>query len=111
LDDKVCHCRRYTKKTLRMLVQPRFSVEKLQYADSLGFIAALAFRLLRKDSTSLTAKSIRWYDKWIFPLSHLLDLLFHRFLGKNVFVICKKVPAECSHAIHTQPSPYLAGTE
>jgi SAM-dependent methyltransferase len=63
LDDKVCHYRRYTKKTLRTLVLPKFSIEKLQYADSLGFIAALTFRLLRKDSTSLTAKSIAWYDK------------------------------------------------
>jgi hypothetical protein len=94
LDDKVRHYRRYTKKTLRTLVWPKFSIEKLQYADSLGFIAALTFRLLRKDATSLTAKSIAWYDKWIFPLSRTLDILFHRFLGKNVFVICKKIPAD-----------------
>jgi len=94
LDDKVCHYRRYTKKTLRTLVLPKFSIETLQYADSIGFIAALTFRLLRKDSTSLTAKSIAWYDKWIFPLSRMLDILFHRFVGKNVFVICKKIPSD-----------------
>ena len=94
LDDKVRHYRRYTKKTLRTLVQPKFSIEKLQYADSLGFIAALTFRLLRKDARSLTAKSIAWYDTWIFPLSRMLDILFHRFLGKNVFIICKKIPVE-----------------
>jgi len=94
LDDKVCHYRRYTKKTLRALVQAKFSIEKLQYADSLGFIAALVFRLLRKESTSLTAESIAWYDKWIFPLSRVLDILFHPFFGKNVFVICKKIPSD-----------------
>jgi len=94
LDDKVCHYRRYTKNTLRALVRPKFSIEKLQYADSLGFIAALTFRLLRKDSTSLTAKSIAWYDKWIFPVSRVFDILFRRFLGKNVFVICKKIPCD-----------------
>ena len=93
LDDKVCHYRRYTKKTLRRLVQTQFSIKKLQYADSLGFIAALTFRLLRKESTSLTVKSIAWYDKWIFPLSRMLDVLFHRLFGKNVFVICKKIPS------------------
>jgi SAM-dependent methyltransferase len=96
LDDKICHYRRYSKKTLRTLVQPRFSIEKLQYADSLGFIAALTFRLLRKDSASLTAKSIAKYDKWIFPFSRVLDVLFHRFLGKNVFVICKKIRSDPS---------------
>jgi len=98
LDDKVCHYRRYTKKTLRKLVRPKFSIEKLQYADSLGFIAALTFRLLGKDSTSLTAESIGWYDKWVFPLSRILDILFDRFVGKNVFVICKKIPSEPSYA-------------
>src|SRR5262245_17361471 len=87
LDDKVCHYRRYTKKSLRTLVQPKFSIERLQYVDSLGFIAALTFRLLRKEAASLTPKSIAWYDKWIFPLSRVLDVLFHRFVGKNVFVI------------------------
>ena len=96
LDDKICHYRRYTKKSLRKLVQPEFSIEKLQYVDSLGFIAALTFRLLRKDSTSLTAKSIAWYDKWVFPLSRVLDVLFHQFLGKNVFVICRKSPSNPS---------------
>jgi len=106
LDDKVCHYRRYTKKTLRKLVQRKFSIEKLQYADSLGFIAALTFRLLRKDSTSLTGESIGWYDKWIFPLSRMLDMLFHRFVGKNVFVISKKIPSElCYAAIHQQELP------
>ena len=94
LDDKICHHRRYTKKTLRTLVQPKFSIEKLQYADSLGFIAALTFRLLRREATSLTAKSIAWYDKWVFPFSRMFDILFHRFFGKNVFVICKKIPSD-----------------
>ena len=94
LDDKICHYRRYTKKTLRTLVQAKFSIEKLQYVDSLGFIAALSFRLLRREAKSLTAKSIAWYDKWVFPFSRVLDILFHRFFGKNVFVICKKIPSD-----------------
>lgn len=90
LDDKVCHYRRYTKKTLRTLVQSKFSIKKLQYVDSLGFIAALTFRFLRKETTALTTESIAWYDKRIFPLSRILDVLFHPFIGKNVFVICRK---------------------
>jgi len=69
-------------------------MEKLQYVDSLGFIAALTFRLSRKDSASLTAKSIAWYDNWIFPLSRALDILLHRIIGKNVFVICKKIHSD-----------------
>jgi SAM-dependent methyltransferase len=109
LDDKVCHYRRYTKRTLRTLVQPKFSIGKLQYVDSLGFIAALTFRLLHKEATSLTAKSIAWYDNWIFPLSRVLDLLFHRFVGKNVFVICKKNPSNPSMVAFT--SDIVTGTD
>jgi SAM-dependent methyltransferase len=91
LDDKVCHCRRYTKKSLRRLAKEAgFEIHKLQYADSLGFIAALTFRLLRKKPEALTARSIRFYDRWVFLPSRLLDLVFHRFFGKNVIMICRK---------------------
>jgi SAM-dependent methyltransferase len=91
LDDKVCHYRRYTRKTLRRLVQrERFSVEKLQYADCLGFVAAFVFRLLRRSAKTLTSGSIQFYDRWLFPPSQVLDILFHRFFGKNVFVLCRK---------------------
>src|SRR5262249_197945 len=90
LDDKVCHYRRYTKKTLRTLVRPKFSIENLQYADSLGFFAALTFRLLRQDSPSLTAKSIAWYDKWIFPLSRVFDILFIGSSGRTCLLFARK---------------------
>jgi len=91
LDDKVCHYRRYTKKTLCRLVRgENLTIEKLQYVDSLGFIAALVFRLLRRKSTTLTASSIGFYDRWIFPVSRVLDLLFSGLFGKNVFVLCWK---------------------
>ena len=44
-----CHYRRYTKTTLRRLVeQEGFAIEQVRYADCLGFIAALVFRLLQQ---------------------------------------------------------------
>ena len=49
LDDLVCHRRRYTKTTLRRLVQGAgFSIETLRYADTLGFFVTLLFRLSRQ---------------------------------------------------------------
>jgi hypothetical protein len=85
-----CHYRRYTKKTLRALVRRRFSIGKLQYADSLGFVAALIFRLLRKEAESLTPTYIGWYDRWILPVSRVLDVIFHPFMKKDVFAICRQ---------------------
>lgn len=91
LDDLVCHHRRYTKTTLRHLVERAgFFVETLRYADALGFIVTFLFRLSRKGSETLTATSIRFYDRWIFPPSRVADILFNRWFGKNVFVLCRK---------------------
>jgi SAM-dependent methyltransferase len=91
LDDEVCHHRRYTKTTLRRLVQRAgFSIETLRYADTLGFIVTLLFRLSRRSTRALTPASIRFYDRWIFPPSRVLDVLFNGWFGKNVFVLCRK---------------------
>jgi SAM-dependent methyltransferase len=91
LDEKLCHYRRYTKKTLRHLVeQEGFVIEDARYADSLGFIATLVFRLLNKNASVLTATSISFYDQWLFAPSRVLDRLFGRWFGKNVYVRCRK---------------------
>ena len=91
LDDKVCHYRRYTRKTLRHLVETAgFSVETLRYADCLGFVAAGVFRLCGRNAETLTKGSICFYDRWVFPPSRILDIAFHPFFGKNVYVVCRK---------------------
>jgi SAM-dependent methyltransferase len=92
LDEKLCHHRRYTKKTLRRLVeQEGFTIEHVRYADCLGFIAALVFRVLNRSASTVTATAISFYDRWIFPPSRVLDKLFGRWFGKNVYVLCKRL--------------------
>jgi SAM-dependent methyltransferase len=91
LDEEVLHYRRYTKTTLRRLVeQEGFAVEQAGYADCLGFIAALVFRLLNRNASTLTATAISFYDRWLFAPSRVLDKLFGRWFGKNVYVLCRK---------------------
>jgi len=91
LDEKLCHYRRYTKTTLRRLVeQEGFTIEHARYADSLGFIATLVFRLLNRSASTLTAAAISFYDRWVFVPSRVLDKLFGRWFGKNVYVLCRK---------------------
>jgi SAM-dependent methyltransferase len=92
LDDKLFHYRRYTKTTIRRLVeQEGFAIERARYADCLGFIAALVFRLLNKSASTLTASTISFYDRWLFAPSRVLDKLFGRWFGKNVYVLCKRL--------------------
>jgi SAM-dependent methyltransferase len=92
LDDKLCHHRRYTKTTLRRLVeQEGFAIEHVRYADCLGFVAALVFRLLNRSASTVTATAVGFYDRWLFPISRILDKVFGRWFGKNVYVLCKRV--------------------
>ena len=92
LDEKVHHCRRYTKRSLRRLVeQGGFTIEHIGYADCLGFIAALGFRMLNRSASALTGTAISFYDRWLFPPSRVLDKLFGRWFGKNVYVLCRRV--------------------
>src|ERR1043165_9309528 len=59
LDDEVKHYRRYTKRSLRQLVeQAGFSVEELRYADALGFLAAFGFGTLRPSAATITSRSV-----------------------------------------------------
>lgn len=91
LDDQVKHCRRYTKRSLRELVERAgFSVEEIRYVDALGFLAALGFGVLRPSAATITAGSVRFYDRWLFRPSRFLDKLFHPFFGKNVYAIARK---------------------
>ena len=61
-----------------------------RYVDTLGFVAALIFKLVGNKNGALTLTSIKFYDRYIIPLSKLLDHLFHPLVGKNVYVLCEK---------------------
>ena len=92
LDEKLYHYRRYTKTSLRRLVEHEgFAIEHVRYADCLGFIAALVFRLFNRSASTVTATAISFYDRWLFPPSRVLDKLFGRWFGKNVYVVCKRL--------------------
>jgi SAM-dependent methyltransferase len=91
LDEKLYHYRRYTKTTLRRLVeQEGLAIEQIRYADCVGFVAALVFRLLNRSASTLTGPTISFYDRWLFAPSRVLDRLFGRWFGKNVYVLCRK---------------------
>lgn len=98
MDRKVGHFRRYTRKQLaRMFSHAGFVVDDVRYADSLGFFVTLLFKWFGNDRGDLDAGSVRLYDRFIFPLSRLLDHLVSPFFGKNVLIRAHK-PATGFHA-------------
>jgi len=92
MDRKVGHLRRYRRLDLaRRMRDAGFTIETCRYADSLGFFAALAFRLLKGDSGGdLNPAHIKLYDRVAFPLSLALDAIAWPLFGKNVIVVARR---------------------
>lgn len=91
LDDKVGHLRRYTKKTLTQhLNAAGFKVERIGYRDSVGFLLALLFKVIGNKSGVPSDRSLYIFDRFLFPVSRLLDLLVSPFFGKNVLAVATK---------------------
>ena len=93
MDRKVGHWRRYGRRELvQKLERAGFRVHSARYADSLGVPATLAFKLIDDGKGDVSPKTVAIYDKWIFPLSHLIDKLTGgRLLGKNLAVYAERI--------------------
>ena len=84
-DAAIGHHRRYTRKSLKQTAEGIGSLrlERVWYLDSLGFFASAANRLLLHQSMPALRQILFW-DRFLVPISRLVDpLLFHRF-GKSV---------------------------
>lgn len=91
MDAKVGHYRRYSKKQLGGLAQERLgSKTKLEYVDSIGYFAALAYKYVGSKTGNLSVRSIKFYDRFIFPLSRQIDKVTNSFLGKNLVLEIQK---------------------
>jgi len=88
LDEKLKHYRRYRRAGLKRLARSAgLTVCKTRYVDSLGFFAALGFKVFGNKNGHLSARGVSLYDRCIVPLSRLLDLPLRRLFGKNVYLI------------------------
>ncbi len=90
-DKKLGHFRRYDRTELEdMLKNIGFKIEKSFYFDSIGFILAYIYKIINKNGT-ISEFNIKFYDRYLFKLSRLLDTIFCKIFGKNVvFVLSKK---------------------
>lgn len=96
MDRKVGHVRRYTKRELVDKVSlAGFGVTRARYADSLGYLATLLYKYTGKQDGSVDERMLLLYDRFIFPLSRLIDCAAGAFVGKNLVVqAVKGVPKD-----------------
>jgi SAM-dependent methyltransferase len=91
MDRKVGHVRRYSRARMkRLLTGAGLKIETIRYADSIGFLATLAYKLFGDRTGAITAKSVGWFDRIAFPVSLILDRLVHPVFGKNLWVRARK---------------------
>jgi len=90
LDVAVGHYRRYGKRELSKKLQASgFEISHIHFADSIGFFILLLIRLANFKKTSVLSSSgnFSFYDKFVFPVSRLVDTIGVRHLfGKNIVV-------------------------
>ena len=94
LDEEVGHYRRYEySELIAKCKQVGLKIEAIHYADSIGFFASLAMKIFgyNKDSGIGSVPSLRFYDRWLLPISILLDRLGCKYLfGKNIVLVASK---------------------
>lgn len=91
-DRRVGHLRRYRRGALaKMLAAAGLSVQEAAYVDCLGFFAALLYRVIAKEGGELSPIGVKMFDRWIFPVSRIMDAVLWRFIGKNVMIIARKL--------------------
>lgn len=94
LDEEVGHYRRYELNEIKSKCESvGLNVKSLHYADSIGFFAALSMRIIgyNKNSGLGSVPSLRFYDKWLLPMSKFFDNIGFKYLfGKNIVLIASK---------------------
>lgn len=94
-DAALGHYRRYSKRELNnKLNLANFSIQSCQYSDSIGFFAWLSTSFFKssKENKIGSDSSLKFYDRFIFPISHFLDKIgFKYFFGKNIIIHAIKI--------------------
>ena len=95
VDESVGHYRRYSRSEIKQkLMLAGFEIKSVCYADSIGFVAISMMKLLgyQTDQILESPETLKFYDRYIFPLSKFLDLIGFKFLfGKNIIAVARKI--------------------
>ncbi len=90
MDDHVGHYRRYNKADLASkLKSSGFIITEMRYCDSAGFLVTMLFKMMQKGRDEPSAEALRFFDRYVLPISKLVDVFTHSFLGKNLLAFAR----------------------
>lgn len=90
-DREIGHFRRYTRKSLASLTPPELQLLYMRHYDSVGCLASAANRFLLR-RTVITAREVRFWDRFIVPFSRFADPLLGRWFGKSLITVWERRP-------------------
>jgi len=90
-DAAIGHFRRYNRLTLRSITPSDLSLEHLMYLDSAGLAASAANLLLLRQSMPTKAQ-LRFWDRWMVPISQALDKMLLHSVGKSIVAVWRRTP-------------------
>jgi hypothetical protein len=91
-DRAVGHCRRYDRTSLRACEPDGLRLEELYFLDCVGMLASLANRVLLRREQPRVAQIAVW-DRYMVPVSKVLDMLTGRRLGRAIVAVWSRSDA------------------
>ncbi len=88
-DRAIGHYRRYTASSLRALTPAGLSIRDIRYLDAVGAGLSAGNRLLLHKSTP-TLRDITFWDRYVIPVSRVVDHLLGQFAGRSVLCVWRK---------------------
>jgi SAM-dependent methyltransferase len=88
-DASIGHFRRYNRSMLRRISPSCLTFVRLRYLDSFGLIASAANLLFLRQSMPTKTQLALW-DRWIVPVSRVLDPCFRYNIGKSIIAVWSK---------------------
>ena len=82
-DAAIGHFRRYNRQMLRRISPPDLLLDRLFYLDSAGLALSGANLLLLRQSMPTTSQ-LRVWDKFVIPISRVLDRFLFNSVGKSI---------------------------
>jgi SAM-dependent methyltransferase len=88
-DQAIGHYRRYTKRSLKSMINDSLVCQKFYYLDSVGLLASLGNRLVLKKNMP-SRKDVSLWDSVMIPMSRVLDPLVGHSFGRSIVGIWTK---------------------
>jgi SAM-dependent methyltransferase len=85
-DAAIGHYRRYTRESLRSIAPRGLHETKCIYLDSAGFLASLGNKLFLRSPIPSKAQ-IRFWDRFMVPISEVADRALGYAFGRSILVI------------------------